>query len=107
MSYQKAEFVLPQELLALVQEYAQGQYLYIPKKAENHKEWGENTDTRNQIIQRDSEIYEKYRSGFSAVVLAEEYYLSLKSIQRILLKEKKQDASANKKRNGCHAADHD
>jgi Mor family transcriptional regulator len=88
MSYQKAEFVLPQELLALVQEYAQGQYLYIPKKAENHKEWGENTDTKRQIQQRDLEIYRKYRSGSSASVLAEEYYLSIKSIHRILLKEK-------------------
>ena len=88
MSYQKAEFVLPQELLALVQEYAQGQYLYIPKKAENHKEWGESTDTKRQIRQRDREIYRKYRSGSSASVLAEEYYLSIKSIHRILLKEK-------------------
>jgi DNA-binding NarL/FixJ family response regulator len=89
MSYQKAELVLPQELLALVQEYAQGQYLYIPKKAENYKEWGENTDTKRQIRQRDREIYRKYCSGHSASVLAEEYYLSVKSIHRILLKEKK------------------
>ncbi len=89
MSYQKAEFVLPQELLALVQEYAQGQYLYIPKKADNHKEWGENTDTKRQLRQRNREIYQKFRSGSSAALLAEEYYLSIKSIQRILLKEKK------------------
>ncbi len=89
MSYQKAEFVLPQELLALVQEYAQGQYLYIPKKAENYKEWGENTDTRRQIRQRDNEIYRKYQAGSSAATLAEEYFLSIKSIHRILLKEKK------------------
>lgn len=89
MSYQKAELVLPQELLAMVQEYAQGQYLYIPKKAENYMKWGANTDTRNQLKQRDREIYHKYSSGFSASILAEEYYLSIKSIHRILSKEKK------------------
>lgn len=88
MSYQKAELVLPQELLEIVQEYVQGQYLYIPKKAENYKEWGENTETRRQLSLRDEEIYRKYIAGHSATSLADEYYLSLKSIQRILLKEK-------------------
>ena len=91
MSYQKAEFVLPQELLALVQEYAQGQYLYIPKKADNHKEWGENTDTKRQLSIRNKEIYQKYIQGSSAIKLAEEYYLSLKSIQRILLTERQKN----------------
>ena len=88
MSYIKAELVLPQELLEIVQEYAQGQYLYIPKKADNYKEWGYNTDTRKQLRQRDEEIYQKYTEGCCALELATEYYLSIKSIQRILLKEK-------------------
>lgn len=91
MSYIKAELVLPEELLTMVQEYAQGQYLYIPKKAKDHKEWGENTDTRMQLRLRDEEIYRKYKEGDSAISLASEYYLSLKSIQRILLKEKNKE----------------
>lgn len=93
MSYRKAELVLPHELLALIQEYAQGQYLYIPKKADNHKEWGENTDSRNQIRLRDEEIYRKYRDGISTTSLAADYYLSQKSIQRIILNEKNRDNS--------------
>ncbi|MBP1755440.1 MAG: hypothetical protein H6Q59_1838 [Firmicutes bacterium] len=88
MSYQKAELILPRELLELLQEYAQGQYLYIPKKSENHKEWGANTAIKKQLKQRDEEIHHKYTSGVSAITLADEYYLSLKSIQRILLKER-------------------
>jgi Mor family transcriptional regulator len=88
MSYIKAELILPQELLEIIQEYAQGQYLYIPKKAENRKEWGANTNAKKQLCRRDEEIYDKYRQGASAMSLADEYYLSLKSIQRILLKEK-------------------
>jgi Mor family transcriptional regulator len=88
MSYIRAEIILPKELLELIQEYADGQYLYIPKKPDNRKGWGENTDSKRLTRQRDEEIYEKYKSGSSAVSLAEEYCLSLKSIQRILLKVK-------------------
>ncbi|MDF2908700.1 MAG: hypothetical protein K0R34_4021 [Herbinix sp.] len=91
MSYIKAELVLPQDLLEVIQEYAQGQYLYIPKKADNHKVWGENTDTKMQLCLRDEEIYRKFREGMGAIHLADEYYLSLKSIQRILLKEKNKE----------------
>jgi Mor family transcriptional regulator len=88
MSYISAEIILPQELLLLVQEYADGQYLYIPRKADNRKSWGDNTDAKFQIRQRDQEIYHKYKRGSTTAALAIEYYLSVKSIQRILLKEK-------------------
>ncbi len=88
MSYIKAELLLPKELLEIIQEYAQGQYLYIPKKSEDRKEWGSNTNSKNLLQQRDEEIYRRYREGCRAENLAMEYYLSVKSIQRILLKEK-------------------
>ena len=88
MSYVKADCILPRELLEQIQEYADGLYLYIPKKLDNRKEWGTNTNYRNEIKKRDAEIYGKFRKGCSTLDLAEEYYLSVKSIQRILLKEK-------------------
>jgi len=88
MSYIKAEIILPKELLTMIQEYADGQYLYIPKKSDNRKVWGENTDSKYKVKLRDTEIYNKYKDGASASGLAEEYYLSIKSIQRIILKEK-------------------
>lgn len=91
MSYIKAETVLPKEILMLVQEYAQGQYLYIPKKTDDRKGWGENTDSKQQIRLRNIEIYGKYKSGISSLDLSEQYYLSLKSIQRIILKEKNKE----------------
>ena len=95
MSYVKAELVLPKELLEIIQEYAQGQYLYIPIKAEHHKEWGENTDTKRQLSIRNKEIYEKYKQGYRAMYLAEKYYLSIKSIQRIVLTEKQKMNNLN------------
>jgi Mor family transcriptional regulator len=88
MSYIKEEMILPKEILVILQEYAEGQYLYIPKKEENRKSWGENTDSKQQIRNRDIEIYHKYKSGFCTAELAEEFFLSQKSIQRILAKEK-------------------
>jgi Mor family transcriptional regulator len=89
MSYIKAEYILPQEILELVQEYADGKYLYIPKKEVNRKSWGENTNSKHQIKLRDREIYHKYLNGSRSTELSEEYFLSLKSIQRIILKEKR------------------
>lgn len=91
MSYVKAECILPQELFELVQEYAGGKYLYIPQKATNRKSWGENTEAKLKVQIRDQEIYQKYRSGTSTARLSEEYFLSLKSIQRIVLKEKRRN----------------
>ncbi len=97
MSYVKAELLLPQELLEMIQEYADGQYLYIPKKAENRKSWGENTASKYIIKSRDTEIYGKYKNGSPVTRLSEEYYLSTKSIQRIVLKEKKLEEESSLK----------
>ncbi len=88
MSYVKADCILPRELLEQIQEYADGLYLYIPKKYNNRKEWGTSTNYKKEIMKRDADIYDKFRNGYRTAELAEEYYLSVKSIQRILLKEK-------------------
>ena len=40
MSYKKAADVLPEELIDLIQNYVDGEYLYIPRKEMNRKAWG-------------------------------------------------------------------
>lgn len=89
MSYVKAEQVLPQDLVALIQQYIDGEYLYISRKATNKKSWGENTNARESIQVRNREIYEKYLNGAKVEELESEYFLSIKSLQRIVLQEKK------------------
>lgn len=89
MSYVKAEKILPQEIIELIQKYVDGEYIYIPRKNCNRKAWGENTNIKNEIKTRNHNIYMKYINGTSVEVLATEYYLSEKSIQRIILEEKK------------------
>ncbi|WP_279379172.1 CD3324 family protein [Clostridium botulinum] len=76
--------MLPEELLELIQNYIDGEYIYIPRKECNRKTWGENTESKRKISIRNSEIYKKYKEGISVKVLSEMYYLSPKSIQRII-----------------------
>lgn len=84
MSYIRAEEALPAEVLAIVQEYVDGQTLYIPRKPEHKRMWGERTDTRQNLELRNESIYAKFREGISAKTLAEEYFLTEKSVQRII-----------------------
>ena len=49
MSYVKAVDVLPDEILELIQNYVDGEYIYIPRKEDNKKSWVENTDYRKEI----------------------------------------------------------
>ncbi|WP_257787410.1 CD3324 family protein [Clostridium botulinum] len=76
--------MLPEELLELIQNYIDGEYIYIPRKECNRKTWGENTESKRKISIRNSEIYKKYKEGIYVKVLSEMYYLSPKSIQRII-----------------------
>jgi Mor family transcriptional regulator len=88
MSYIKATDVLPEELLDLIQDYIDGQYIYIPRNECNRKTWGEKTKSKIEISIRNSEIYKKYKEGVSIKALSEMYFLSVKSIQRIILNMK-------------------
>ena len=87
MSCQNAIELLPKELLEQVQEYIDGRVIYIPKKQENKKQWGENTDTKQFLASRNFQIRLDFRNGMSTRQLAEKYFLSQKSIQRILKKD--------------------
>ena len=91
MSYVKAVDVLPDEILELIQNYVDGEYIYIPRKEDNKKSWGENTDYRKEIEKRNSMIYEEYKTGVKIKILSEKYFLSEKSIQRIVLQKSRNE----------------
>jgi Mor family transcriptional regulator len=84
MSYIKAADVLPEELMDKIQDYIDGEYIYIPRKECNRKFWGETTKSKEMIASRNREIYRKYNAGMSVAALSEVYYLSLKSMQKII-----------------------
>ncbi len=89
MSYIKAEQILPKEIIERIQTYIDGEYIYIPRKECNRKSWGESTSTRSDLDIRNRMIYMKYLDGSGTEELADEYYLSEKSIQRIILQQKR------------------
>lgn len=89
MKYVKAQDVLPEEIIEILQKYVDGKYLYIPRKDKNQKAWGENSGIRESLNARNTEIFKKYKDGISINTLAKEYFLSEKSIRRIISDKKK------------------
>ena len=86
MSYIKAEAILPEELIRQIQEYADGVYIYIPRKPGTRHAWGQETDYRAELKARNDRIRNDYAAGLSVAVLSRKYHLSEKSIRRILQK---------------------
>lgn len=87
MSYIKAEKILPEELIRQIQEYADGVYIYIPRKPGNRHSWGQETSYKAELKARNSCICSDYSEGVSVAVLSRKYHLSEKSIRRILQKQ--------------------
>lgn len=84
MSYKKADDILPHSLLNAVQEYIDGEYIYIPRKEGKRVSWGSNTAIRKTLQARNREILARRQAGCSAAQLAEHYFLSVKAIYKIL-----------------------
>ncbi len=87
MSYIKAEDVLPRDLIERIQEYIDGESIYIPRRAENRRRWGQDTDYRDYLRRRNAAIRADHRMGIKVAVLSARYHLTDKSIRRILATE--------------------
>ena len=86
MSYIKAEEILPEELIRRIQEYADGVYIYIPRKPGTRHAWGLETGYKAELKTRNDRIRNDYAAGESVALLSRRYHLSEKSIRRILQK---------------------
>lgn len=86
MGYIRAEEILPVEVIELIQQYVDGENIYIPRKAAHRQAWGEGTQIRQELLLRNRQIYKDYLAGSRTSELACKYFLSEKSIQRILRK---------------------
>ena len=67
MSYKNGKDVLPPNLLKQLQEYIQGEIVYIPKKEQKRAGWGENNGTRIIIERRNQEIFRLYQTGSTVI----------------------------------------
>lgn len=87
MKYKNAVKILPPNLIEQLQQYVQGEYLYIPiKEREVHSNM---TDYALEVQKRDEHIYTNHLQGVSNAELAHKYALSESSIRRIISKERK------------------
>lgn len=84
MSYKKAEDILPEDLIRKIQEYADGVYIYIPRKPGTRHFWGQETPYKAELKARNDRIRSDYASGIGVLALSRKYHLSEKSIRRIL-----------------------
>ncbi len=87
MHYKNAAAVLPEALVAQIQEYIQGEYLYIPVKERVSLSA---TDYQTELQKRDAHIYTRHLEGMSNPRLSRLYHLSQSSIRRILSKQRKE-----------------
>lgn len=88
MSYINIYDVLPKEMIEQIQEYIDGVQLYIPKKLDNYKPWGTNTDIKEILLVRNQQIKQAYEDGKSITELTQEYFLAEKTIQKIIYNKK-------------------
>ncbi len=88
MGYRKAEEILPAEIIELIQRYVDGESIYIPRKENQRKEWGDKTFIRQELEDRNFQIFADFQNGYKVQELSIKYFLSEKSIQRILRKLK-------------------
>ena len=82
MSYIRADQILPIELLESLQQYAAGKTIYVPGKRK--QKWGSGTTAKEFFHERDNRIFDAFQRGMSIEELSRVYFLSEKSIQRIL-----------------------
>ena len=81
MSYINANIVLPKELIKEIQKYVNCINLYIPKVPEVKSTC---SNYKKELFERNQEIYEMFLQGEKISKLATKYFLSEKSIYRIL-----------------------
>lgn len=90
MKYENARDILPKEILLQVQKYAEGKLLYIPV-ANDSKDWGEVSGYRQKLMRRNLMICNKYANGKMVSELADEYFLSIDSIKKIIYSKKEKE----------------
>lgn len=84
MKYKNAKVVLPDALVKELQNYVQGEYIYIPIEPKKQKRWGEVSGYRKELEERNKSIKEEYQNGITMEFLSEKYNLSISAVRKII-----------------------
>lgn len=93
MKYKNARDILPKDLLREVKKYAAGTLLYIPSEEAERQELQHNqpmTDFKQGLLVRNQRIFNEFQSGKGINELADNYYLSLDTVKKIVYGKRKQ-----------------
>ena len=80
--YINAKDILPEHLIKEIQKYVKGQHIYIPQTERNS--WGAATGIREEMDNRNEQIFKKYCGGISIIELSQLYNLSEERIKGII-----------------------
>ncbi len=83
MNYRNGKDIFPESLLKEIQKYASGQLVYIPA-GDAKRGWGQTSGYKQYLAQRNETIKSMFRAGAGVEQLADEFYLSLESIKKIV-----------------------
>lgn len=89
MKYNKAINVLPIDLVSELQDYVQGEYIYIPVRAGNEKKWGEKSGYREELDERNLEIRNLFNQGMKIDEIAEIYFLTSYAVRKIIYEKER------------------
>ncbi len=95
MNYKNANHILPDRLVQEIQQYVQGEYIYIPIK--DNVIHTKPTEYEQELIKRNEHIFTKSLEGVSNRELANIYHLSASSIRRIIIEQRKGYETMNHK----------
>ncbi|MEH7073833.1 CD3324 family protein [Neobacillus drentensis] len=84
MKYVNACNILPENLIREIQKYVQGETIYIPRPETTFRKWGTLSGGRKLLNQRNSTIKSAFMSGTSIQNLADEHFLSIETIKKIV-----------------------
>ena len=87
MKYVKAQTVFPEALLAEMQNYIQGELVYIPKPPGNYKKWGSKTGARNALAHRNANMVQAFKAGTTIAQLADVYCLAEDTVRKIVYRK--------------------
>lgn len=91
MRYCNAKEALSSELFEKLQNEAGGHLLYVPSCGEK-RNWGELSGGRTRFAERNQQICEEYAAGKTVRELADDWFLSVDSIRKILSAERHRKA---------------
>lgn len=84
MKYTNAKKILPEKLIIEIQQYVQGETIYIPKQEKEYNSWGSLSGGRQWLDHRNAAIRLAFKNNSSIEQLAKEFFLSIETIKKIV-----------------------